>query len=456
MQPVAQAAVEAIASSLILGLAIAAAAWILTRLLPPGKAGLRFAVWFIALAAIGLVPLLQHAVRARGLADGQAAAQGLIQLSPLWALYLFWIWAVIACLGLFRVLASACHLYRLGSAGTVVKLVDLPSSVRESVLRAAQARAFELRVSDQVRVPVAIGFLRPAVVVPTCLLVELTPDQLNQVLLHETAHLLRYDDWTNLFQKIAYALLFFSPAVWWLNNRLSLEREMACDEAVVAATSNPRAYAECLALLAKKSLLSRSLALVQAAVSRLRHTTLRVEALLAVRRTKRSWAAAAGVLGVLACSAVFLQAPDFISFQRTGTRTGSQFSVLGSQRQVPENLGGSRLGTESGKPRTVLAKLRTENREPRTGLGNREPRGGLAAKLRTETREPKTVLAKLRTENRELRTLHTQPPRLVVTTFVIVEDNGGAVASEQVWRIWRLTWFYPAAQRTATQISKKI
>ena len=123
-----------------------------------------------------------------------------------------------------------------------------------------------------------IGFVNPAVVIPRWLLQELSPSELQQILLHELAHLQRWDDWTNLAQKILKALLFFHPAAWWIEKQLSLEREMACDDAVVAETANPRAYAECLTHLAEKSFVRRSLALAQAALGRIRQTSLRVAA----------------------------------------------------------------------------------------------------------------------------------------------------------------------------------
>ncbi len=113
---------------------------------------------------------------------------------------------------------------------------------------------------------------------------ELSPDELNQILLHELAHLRRWDDWTNLAQKIVKALFFFHPAVWWIEKQVSLEREMACDDAVLAETASPRAYAECLAHLAEKTLIQRSLALAQAALGKIRQTSLRVAQILDANR----------------------------------------------------------------------------------------------------------------------------------------------------------------------------
>ena len=115
----------------------------------------------------------------------------------------------------------------------------------------------------------------------------------------------RKDDWTNLIQKILGALLFFHPAVWWIEKKLALEREMACDDLVLAQTTSPRAYAECLVSLAEKSFLRRGLALAQAAVDRVRNVSLRVTRILDVNRPQatRVWGPAPILVGgvSLAC-----------------------------------------------------------------------------------------------------------------------------------------------------------
>jgi hypothetical protein len=147
----------------------------------------------------------------------------------------------------------------------------------------------------------------------------LTAAELNQVLLHELAHLRRWDDWTNVVQKLVKAMLFFHPAVWWIETRISLEREMACDDVVLAETSSPRAYAECLASLAEKSLLRRSAALAQAAVNRIRQTSLRVAQILNVNRPQAAPVrkSAVALVGLFACACLGIasQMPRLVSFQ---------------------------------------------------------------------------------------------------------------------------------------------
>ena len=158
-------------------------------------------------------------------------------------------------------------------------------------------------------------------VIPSWTMQELSATELNAILLHELAHLRRRDDWTNLVQKIVGALLFFHPAVWWIEKKLALEREMACDDLVLAQTASPRAYAECLVSLAEKSLLRRGIALAQAAVDRLRQVTLRVSQILDVNRPRatRVWSPApvlvAGV-SVVCLLAVSHTPIRLVSFER--------------------------------------------------------------------------------------------------------------------------------------------
>src|SRR5258708_12329696 len=81
-------------------------------------------------------------------------------------------------------------------------------------------------------------------------------------------------------RKFVRVLFFLRPAVWWIEKRISVEREMACDDAVVAETANPRGYASCLVSLLEKNLahrLSRSRwSMAQAAVHRAPEPPLRL------------------------------------------------------------------------------------------------------------------------------------------------------------------------------------
>jgi hypothetical protein len=152
---------------------------------------------------------------------------------------------------------------------------------------------------------------------PAWTLRELTSNKLKPILIHELTHLKRRDDWTNLLQKMVRAIFFFHPAVWWIDARLSLEREMACDDTVLAITGNPRAYASCLIELLEKSCARQGWTMAQAAVHKAQELSLRIAKILDAKRpvTTRVWKPALGLAGVfsLACFAISYCAPQLVA-----------------------------------------------------------------------------------------------------------------------------------------------
>jgi beta-lactamase regulating signal transducer with metallopeptidase domain len=114
-------------------------------------------------------------------------------------------------------------------------------------------RQTQLLVSSHIAAPMSLGFLNPAILFPQVLLDTLSDSELEHVVLHELGHLQRRDDWTNLAQKLIEAMLPIQPAVYWIGHRMSLEREMACDDWVIAATGTAEPYAASLTKVAELS-----------------------------------------------------------------------------------------------------------------------------------------------------------------------------------------------------------
>jgi len=84
--------------------------------------------------------------------------------------------------------------------------------------------------AERAIVPQVIGFVRPVILLPTSAITGLTADELELILTHELAHVRRYDMWVALIQRLAEALLFFNPALWFLSRRISELREFCCDD----------------------------------------------------------------------------------------------------------------------------------------------------------------------------------------------------------------------------------
>ncbi len=114
-------------------------------------------------------------------------------------------------------------------------------------------RQTQLLVSSHIAAPMSLGFFKPAILIPQALLDTLSDSELEHVVLHELAHLRRRDDWTNLAQKLIEAIVPIQPAVYWIGHRMAIEREMACDDWVVATTGTAKPYALSLTKVAELS-----------------------------------------------------------------------------------------------------------------------------------------------------------------------------------------------------------
>ena len=119
-------------------------------------------------------------------------------------------------------------------------------------------RQTQLLVSSHIATPMSLGFLNPAILIPRALLDTLSDSELEHVVLHELGHLRRRDDWTNLAQRFLEAMLPIQPVVYWIGHRMSIEREMACDDWVIAATGTAEPYAASLTRVAELSQWARA------------------------------------------------------------------------------------------------------------------------------------------------------------------------------------------------------
>ncbi len=75
------------------------------------------------------------------------------------------------------------------------------------------------------------------------------PQQLEAVIVHELAHIKRFDCFVNLFQIAVETLLFYHPAVWWVSRSIRTERENCCDDIAIAVCGNVGDYARALTLM---------------------------------------------------------------------------------------------------------------------------------------------------------------------------------------------------------------
>lgn len=193
------------------------------------------------------------------------------------------VWALLAAVSFVRLGIGLVRLERLKRDA-----LPLPVEYRDAMLRWTEAnkgsRPVRLCVSDEIDVPVAVGLFDSMILIPRALLEKLSETEVDQISLHELAHLRRADDWTNGLQRVVIALFAWNPGILFVGAQLDLEREVACDDWVLTLTGLVRPYAMCLTKMAETSTWPHRSMPAPGVFATRKHISLRIERLLGVGR----------------------------------------------------------------------------------------------------------------------------------------------------------------------------
>ena len=223
-------------------------------------------------------------------------------------LAVFALWIVLAGYALVRLAIGLIRLEQLKRDA-----LPLPVAYRDAMpqwLRANKgARDVRLCVSDETDVPVAVGLFDAMILIPHSLLERLSEPEVDQICLHELAHLRRADDWTNGVQRVINALLGWNPAAQFIGQQLDLEREVACDDWVLSCVGKVRPYALCLTKMAETASWPRQPIPAPGVFATRKHISLRIERLLGAGRniaTNLAVAPAAAAVGLVVAIALVI------------------------------------------------------------------------------------------------------------------------------------------------------
>jgi beta-lactamase regulating signal transducer with metallopeptidase domain len=238
------------------GCLIAAMTMVVLRVMERTRAQARYAVCWLAMAAITLLPVLSLGFGETPSSPLQSSVAA--PLTPVLAVPIAWwtsdvvvalaaaLWFGVAAWRIARSVGGA----RRARAGCAPFEADLESLLRCWNDVKAQGRQARLMVSPDVRAASVLGGGRPIIAVGPVLIDQLGPDELDRIVIHEWAHVQRRDDLMSIAHAIVRAIAGWHPAVWWLERRMLIEREIACDEAAVRLTGCPKRYAACLTAIA--------------------------------------------------------------------------------------------------------------------------------------------------------------------------------------------------------------
>ena len=428
--------------------ALVTAAWegvVLTTALAVGlrmfrglSAGVRSAVWTATLVLVVLLPagavLMPHRAAAAGASS--------LRVSADWAVGLVAAWTALAA---FRIAALAASAIRLREVGR--RAVPVATGPGCAALLGGGRRVAELCVSGDVDRPSIVGFFRPRVLLPAAMLAELRAAELEQIVRHEMEHLHRRDDWTNLLQKVSCALLPLSPAVLWLDRRMSIERELACDDGVLRQTRAPKAYAACLTTLAEGAMLRRGSSLALSAWERQSELSRRVHRILRWRDGGMSRRAAGAVASVLLLGATvgsveLARTPQVLRFADAAPAMAEvRRPVMGGDAMVPVMV---RVGADAVRPVLMPAVMpaRSCGRFARTAGMRARRRSGTVLRVRQTGRRapvlPAMIPRVMRTSWQGREVGFPAAARMVLTGDEDVFPRYAAIATGDGWLIVQL------------------
>ena len=293
--------------------------WLLLRAWPKINAATRYVVWSATLVAAFVVPVVTTAVfftpvrtiststttpqtnwrttprvhvpHREAIAPNASFTSAVpfaperlrVTLSAPLAITIFAVWLLLMGYALVRLSIGLLRLEQLKWDA-----LPLPVEYRDSMpqwLRANKGtRDVRLCVSDETDVPVAVGLFDAMILIPRSLLEHLSEPEVDQICLHELAHLRRADDWTNGVQRVINALLGWNPAAQFVGQQLDLEREVACDDWVLSYVRQVRPYALCLTKMAESAAWPRRPIPAPGVFATRKHISLRIERLLGVGR----------------------------------------------------------------------------------------------------------------------------------------------------------------------------
>ena len=254
---------DAVLNWLWQGTVVAAAAFVMLLALERARANVRYVMCWAALLVVVTLPALPSVPLARVSTDTFRIPQSdaLVSLPDTWwtsSLVLLAAWIVWATVHLmkFAVAIAATRRARIHSRPFPS---NEESNLRYWVLMRSTGRRATLVVSEAAASAAVLGWGAPMIAVSPSLLKTLDANELDRVLIHEWSHVQRRDDVVNILQVMNRAIFGWHPAVWWIDRRLHVEREMACDERTVAITGSAKTYAECLVKLASLRSTQRTL-----------------------------------------------------------------------------------------------------------------------------------------------------------------------------------------------------
>lgn len=161
------------------------------------------------------------------------------------ATFIVTLWLIIFVSKCLRAIADLIYIHRLKHGGHKAAK-HWQQKLKQLAERLTITHQVLLLESKMVTIPTVIGFFKPIILVPVGFLTNIPYLRVEAILLHELAHIRRWDFLVNLLQAFAENIYFFNPAVVWISHLIREEREHCCDDLAIASMPNKTAFVTAL------------------------------------------------------------------------------------------------------------------------------------------------------------------------------------------------------------------
>jgi len=187
---------------------------------------------------IGLLfyPKLGSAIITTGLDFVTAGINSLFMQAPIgWLSFIGFVYCIVL-VGL--IIKTGFQFYQLTA---LIKTANFSESDKytsfiSSLPHYTSGRKVKLGISSSIETPISLGWIEPIILLPIALVNQLSIKEIESIILHEWAHILRNDYFFNLMTSFVQMVLFFNPFAYLFNKEISLQREIACDSFVLTTS----------------------------------------------------------------------------------------------------------------------------------------------------------------------------------------------------------------------------
>jgi beta-lactamase regulating signal transducer with metallopeptidase domain len=233
--------------------------WFIITFVEQYRAFMQVERFLALLPDAGQVPVNAAPAGALSLSDIMSMIAGFMEKH---IVYLSSIYLLVLGFMAWKLLYGFFQVRLLRTRGLAPAGVPVEEKVATLARRLSISRPVRVFLSRMVDVPATLGFFKPVILLPLSSLTQLTPAQLESILLHELAHIRRFDYLLNIWISCVETMLYHNPFAWLLVRAVRRERELCCDDIVLSCRLDAVEYASALLSLEKsRSLPALSMAL---------------------------------------------------------------------------------------------------------------------------------------------------------------------------------------------------